>query len=174
MRRAEADAPAGAAWRLRDGWLRDVATVQDDDAEIGLVATPAEAFLEFLAREMDGGGVPEADAARADAIDAAATAGNGAAARFAAEFVGRLAGIFRRAAETYAGQQGEAVAEGLRRCVAKVEVLCADPEALVPRMQASGWWMFWRLINQQQHAATPAEAAPKPTTANASASSLNQ
>ncbi|CAM0954096.1 unnamed protein product [Alopecurus aequalis] len=162
---AEADALADDARRLRDWWLRHVATAQDDDAEIELVATAADAFLEFLAREVD--------AARADAIHAAATAGNGVAARFAAEFGVRLVGSFRRGAETYAGQQEEAVAEGLRRCAAMVEVLCADPEALVPRMLASGRWMFWRIENQ--HAATPAEATPKPTTTpNASTSSLFQ
>ena len=173
-RRAEADALADDALRLRDGWLRYVATSEDEDAEDEdeLVPAAAQAFLKFLAREMDGGGVPEADAARADAIHAAATAGRGVAARFAAEFV-ELADRFRRAAETYAGRQEEVIAEGLRRRAAKVEELCADPEALVPRMQATGWWMFWRYMNQNP--AAVAAAAQKPTpTPDASVSSLIQ
>ncbi|KAM0904468.1 hypothetical protein ACQ4PT_017942 [Festuca glaucescens] len=169
--RADADALAADAWRLRDGWLRHAAVAEDGAAEDALVATAAEAFLEFLAMEMDGGGVPEADAARADAIHTAATARHGLGARFAAEFVGRLVDRFRRGAETYAGQQENVVADGLRRRAAEVEMLCADPETLVPRLQASGWWMFWMLMNR--HAATPAATAQKPTptpTPDASAS----
>ncbi|KAM0919551.1 hypothetical protein ACQ4PT_008113 [Festuca glaucescens] len=159
--RAEADALAAAARRLRDGWLRHAAMVEDDAAEDALVARAAEAFLEFLAREMDGGGVPEADVARADASHAAATARHGVGARFAAEFVGQLVDRFRRGAETDAGQQEKAVADGLRRRAAEVDMLCADPESLVPRLQASGWWMFWMQMNR--HAATPAATATTPT-----------
>ena len=62
-----------------------MATPEDDDADLELVATAAEAFLEFLAREMDGGEIPETDAARAIAVHTATTAGHGVAARFAAE-----------------------------------------------------------------------------------------
>jgi hypothetical protein len=167
-RRAEADALAAAARRLRDGWLRHAATVEDEDAEDALLVMAAEAFLEFLAKEMDGGEVPEDDAARADAIHAAATAGHGVGARFAAEFVAQVVDKFRRGAETYTRQQEEAVAEGLKRRATEVEVLCADPEALVPRLQASGWWMFWRLINRL--AATPTPTAPTSTTLTPDAS----
>ncbi|KAM0904469.1 hypothetical protein ACQ4PT_017943 [Festuca glaucescens] len=167
--RADADALAADARRLRDGWLRHAAVAEDGAAEDALVATAAVGFLEFLAMEMDGGGVPQADAARADAIHAAATARHGVAARFAADFVGRLVDRFRRGAETYAGQQEKAVADGLRGRAAEVEMLCADQESLVPRLQASGWWMFWMLMNR--HAAMPAATEPKPTpTPDASAS----
>ena len=78
-----------------------------------LLMTAAEAFLEFLAKEVDGDHAPEADA-----IDAAARAGNGVGARFAVTFV-RLAEMLRRREEA-------AVAEGLRQRAAEVETLCAD------------------------------------------------
>ena len=45
-----------------------MATAEDDDAEVEIIATADEAFLEFLACEMDNGGVPEGDAASTTTI----------------------------------------------------------------------------------------------------------
>ncbi|KAF7002773.1 hypothetical protein CFC21_018210 [Triticum aestivum] len=164
---AEAAALVADARRLRDGYLRTMPRTADEQE---LVDSAASAFQEFLAREMDGGGVPEADAARAEAIDAAARAGQGVGARFAATFVG-LAERLRRRAEAYAGTgtgEDQAVAEAVRRHAAAVEALCADPEALVARMLASGWWRLWRYLNRHAGGITPTQssmlATPTPAT----------
>ena len=159
-RRAEADALAADKRRLRDGHLRAMAgTVEEEDGPL-LLMTAAEAFLEFLAKEMDGDHAPEADA-----IDAAARAGNGVGARFVVTFV-RLAEMLRRRAEAYAGEEA-AVAEGLRQRAAEVETLCADPEALVQRMLETESWRFFRILNRHAGRITPTQsslpAAPKPT-----------
>ncbi|KAE8785084.1 hypothetical protein D1007_41244 [Hordeum vulgare] len=161
-RRAEAVALVGDARRLRDGYLRKMARTEEEQE---LIASAAIDFLEFVTREVDGGKVPEADAARAEAIDTAARAGQGVGARFAAMFVG-LAERLRGCAEAYTGE----VAGGLRRRAAEVEALCADPEVLVARALASGCWRLWRYQNRhasritstQSSSSMPATASPTP------------
>lgn len=137
--------------RLRGRYLRTLAAAADDMEPEDLVCYAASEFLCFLSKETDGGSVPNArdaaDAARADAVDAAARAGGGVGARFTERFL-TLAGMLRHGGAFYARLPGqEALGEALRRLAAAVEALCADPDELVAKMLASGSWMLWRTLN---------------------------
>ncbi|KAM3368424.1 hypothetical protein ACQJBY_016771 [Aegilops geniculata] len=141
---AEAQEVLASTRRLRDRQMREVVATENQ-----MIHHAANEFLQFAAKETDGGQVPSGleagDAARAQPVDAAATA-EGAGARFTERFVA-LAGKIRRAAASpaYAGE--EALVEALRRQAAAVEALCADPDALVPKMLATGSWMLFRAMN---------------------------
>ncbi|XBI93194.1 hypothetical protein VPH35_030097 [Triticum aestivum] len=127
-RLAEAQEVLASTRRLRDRQMREVVATENQ-----MVHHAANEFLQFAAKETDGGQVPSGleagDAARAEA-------------RFVA-----LAGKIRRAAASpaYAGE--EALVETLQRQAAAVEALCADPDALVPKMLATGSWMLFRAMN---------------------------
>ncbi|CAM0905986.1 unnamed protein product [Alopecurus aequalis] len=146
-RRAQARALAADARRLRDMYLRKASgiTVRYKDGGELLRAATNE-FLQHVAKEMDGGAVPETDAARAEAMDAVARSGQGIGARFAEMFVG-LAERLRRRALDY-GTRDEVLKEALRRRAAETEELCADPDALVARMLLSSSWRAWRAVNK--------------------------
>jgi hypothetical protein len=146
-RRAQAHALAADARRLRDRDLRTASGITVEDKDGGeLIRAAATEFLEYVAKEMDGGEVPETDAARAEAMDAAARAGQGIGARFAEKFVGLAERLRRRALDYGAGD--EVLMEALRRRAAEVEELCASPEVLVARMLASATWRAWRCVNK--------------------------
>ncbi|KAI4969917.1 hypothetical protein ZWY2020_000831 [Hordeum vulgare] len=138
--------------RLRGRYLRALAAEADDMEPEDLVCYAASEFLCFLSKETGGGSVPNgedaADAARADAMDAAARAGGGVGARFTERFL-TLAEKLRHGAAFYARLPGqEPLAEALWRLVAAVEALCADPDELVAKMLASASWMLWRTLNR--------------------------
>ncbi|XBJ02970.1 hypothetical protein VPH35_022233 [Triticum aestivum] len=126
-RLAEAQEVLASTRRLRDRQMREVVATENQ-----MVHHAANEFLQFAAKEADGGGVPSG----LEAGDAARPK------RFVA-----LAGKIRRAAASpaYAGE--EALVEALRRQAAAVEALCADPDALVPKMLAMGPWMLFRAMN---------------------------
>jgi hypothetical protein len=146
-RRAQADALAAGARRLRDRYLRTASGITVENKDGGeLVRAAATEFLQHVAMEMDGGGVPKTDAARAEAMDAAARAGQGVGARFAEMFVGLAERLRSRASEYGAGD--EELKEALRWRAGEVEELCADPEVLVKRVLASASWRAWRVINK--------------------------
>ncbi|KAF7000224.1 hypothetical protein CFC21_016164 [Triticum aestivum] len=145
-RRRQADALAADARGLRDRYVRAAAGITTEYQDGGeLLRAATSEFRQHVAKEMDGGGVPEADAARAEAIEAAARAGQGVGARFTDMFVGLAERLRRRALDYGAGD--EVLVEALTRRAAEVEELCADPEALVARMLPSSSWRLWRAVN---------------------------
>jgi hypothetical protein len=144
-RLAEAQELVALTRRLGDRYLREAAGTTEE-----LVHHAANQFQWFVTQETGGGAVPYGEnadsAARADAVDAAARAGDGIGARFAERFV-TLAGRLRRAAATtYAGE--EALAEAMERQAAAVEALCADPDGFVAKMLATGSWRCFVAINR--------------------------
>jgi hypothetical protein len=149
-RGAEAQEIAASARRLPDRYLRAFAAAETEPEE--LLFHAANEFLWFVSKEMDGGDVPEgvdaADAARAEAVDAAARAGGGVGARFVERYVALVEGL-RRGATSYIGKAGEeALVEALRRQAASVEAMCKNPDELVAKMVASASWELWWIINQ--------------------------
>ncbi|KAE8801593.1 hypothetical protein D1007_22807 [Hordeum vulgare] len=150
--RGQADALAAGARGLRDRYLRTAAGITAGYKDGGeLLRAATSEFRQHVAKEMDGGGVPETDAARAEAIEEAARAGQGVGARFTEKFLGLAERLRRRALDYGAGD--EALTQAMTRRAAEVEELCADPEALVARMLASSSWRLWKALNS--HGAGP-------------------
>ncbi|KAM0876366.1 hypothetical protein ACQ4PT_036213 [Festuca glaucescens] len=145
-RLAEARELVASTRRLRDRYLREAAGTEE------LVHYAANEFQSFVTKETDGGddvpfGENADNAARAVAIDAAARAGDGVGARFAERFVTLAERLRRAAATTYAA--GEvAVVEAMQRQAAEVEALCADPDAFVAKMLATGSWRCFMAMNR--------------------------
>ncbi|CAM0958102.1 unnamed protein product [Alopecurus aequalis] len=144
-RLAEARELVASARRLRDRYLREAAGTTEE-----LMHYAANEFQIFVTKETDGGDPPfgeDADnAARAEAVDAAARAGDGVGTRFAQRFVTLAERLRRAAATTYLGE--EALVEAMLRQAVTVEGLCAEPDAFVAKMLATESWMFFMAMNR--------------------------
>jgi hypothetical protein len=120
------DPIAPSARHLLDCWLRHLVTAEDNAAKDALVDKAAEAFLEFLAREM---GFPKADAARA--------ASTTARTRHTRSVCGRVRGA--AVGQVSAGRQKDVRHGGSAAALAGGGGPGCLPEGTMLPLQASGW-----------------------------------
>jgi hypothetical protein len=129
--RAEVMEIAASARRLRGMCLTTLAAMEEED----IVCVVAAEYLEHVAMY-----TTQDAAVAAGAMDPGVLL-------FVEEFVERAAGMLRRGAAEFGGED----AAQFREQASKIEALCTDTEALLQKMVSSSYWRSWRCLPPRGH-----------------------